>query len=420
MGPSTLDIVASVCFGLAIIHTFVAGRILKYSHRFPKASWQGRGLHVLGELEVVFGIWAAVFFAAYCLIVNPPEAIRFIEERNFTEPLFVFAILLVCSTRPVLSAARSLIGVVSALIPIKEPIAFYFTALTLGPLLGSFITEPASMTVVALLLLERFYKARISTRLKYATLGLLFVNVSIGGTLTPYAAPPILIVAGQWNWDLAFMLENFGWKGALAVLVSTTIVTLIHRRELGAVRTSNPDESRIPSWIIIAHLAFLVGVVLAAHHPILVLAIVAFFLGLYYFTQAQQSRLQVKESFLVAFFLAGLVVLGAPQRWWLEPIISSLDSLPLYLGAMSLTAITDNAALTYLASQVPSLAEGARYYVVAGAVVGGGLTVIANAPNPAGYAILGDSFGESGILPLKLLQHAIPPTFIAAICFWFL
>ncbi len=47
-----------------------------------------------------------------------------------------------------------------------------------------------------------------------------------------------------------------------------------------------------------------------------------------------------------------------------------------------LTAITDNAALTYPGSLIDSMSVEAKYMLVAGAVTGGGLTVIANAPNP--------------------------------------
>ena len=57
----------------------------------------------------------------------------------------------------------------------------------------------------------------------------------------------------------------------------------------------------------------------------------------------------------------------------------------LFFGAAALTAITDNAALTYLGSLVEDISDQSKYSLVAGAVAGGGLTVIANAPNPAGF-----------------------------------
>jgi Na+/H+ antiporter NhaD/arsenite permease-like protein len=89
----------------------------------------------------------------------------------------------------------------------------------------------------------------------------------------------------------------------------------------------------------------------------------------------------------------------------------------LYFIATALTAITDNAALTYLGSLVEGTSDAFKYALVAGAVTGGGLTVIANAPNPAGYSILKDHFRDESISPLWLLVAATPPTVVAIIAF---
>jgi hypothetical protein len=115
----------------------------------------------------------------------------------------------------------------------------------------------------------------------------------------------------------------------------------------------------------------------------------------------------------VAFFLAGLVVLGGQQAWWLQPLLMGLSVDAVFYGATALTAITDNAALTYLASLVPGLSDEFKVAIVAGAVAGDGLTVIANAPNPAGVAILKGRFDEGVVNAGKLLVAAIPPTIVA-------
>ncbi|MFR4417929.1 MAG: putative Na+/H+ antiporter [Akkermansia sp.] len=117
---------------------------------------------------------------------------------------------------------------------------------------------------------------------------------------------------------------------------------------------------------------------------------------------------------MVGFFLAGLVILGGVQAWWLEPVLTRLGDYAM-VGATLLTAFNDNAAVTFLASTVPNLPEAVKYSVVAGAVTGGGLTVIANAPNPAGQAILGKYF--KGINPLWLFAWAAFPTAIVFIFF---
>src|SRR5690606_18258056 len=147
---------------------------------------------------------------------EPVEALHYLESRNFTEPMFVFVIMVVAASRPILNLALAAVDALARILPLQLSVATYFVALALVPLLGSFITEPAAMTLAALLLRDRFYNAGLSTRLQYATIGVLFVNISIGGTLTPYAAPPVLMVAGTWGWDLTFMLTHFGWRSALA------------------------------------------------------------------------------------------------------------------------------------------------------------------------------------------------------------
>jgi hypothetical protein len=414
-----MELFATICFSLAILHTFLVKRFQTLAHRYKEGSAAENFFHLLGEVEVVFGLWAGIFVFYLALSQGAPTAISYMESRNYTEPAFVFVILVVCSTRPVLLFTSQALEWISRLLPLKRSISFYAVCLTLGPLLGSLITEPAAMTVTALILLDRFYKKGISTKLKYATLGLLFVNISIGGTLTPYAAPPVLMVAGTWGWDVSFMLTHFGWKAALAIFISTLIVIVRFRKELSTLEVKTSESLSLPpAWITGLHLLFLALIVLTAHHAVVFLGIFLFFLGLAAVTREYQSELKLKEGLLVGFFLGGLVILGGPQRWWLEPILTHLNAFSLYLGSAALTAVTDNAALTYLGSQVPGLSDSAKYALVAGAVAGGGLTVIANAPNPAGYGILNPEFGQDGISPLGLLVSALPPTLIALICFW--
>lgn len=416
------ELFASLCFVLAILHTFSVKRFQHLALRFKPGSVGENFFHLIGEVEVVFGLWAALFLLFLGMHHGMNHAVDYLESQNFTEPSFVFVIMTLCATRPILLLAEHLIELLAKLLPFSRPISFYSTCLVFGPLLGSLITEPAAMTVTALILLNRFYQAEIPDRLKYATLGLLFVNVSIGGTLTPYAAPPVLMVAKTWNWDLTYVFTHFGWKAVLSIVASTALITFWFRKALTQVPwTASTSKMReVPHWVTLVHLGFLAAVVVSSHHLVVFFGIFLFFLGFVSVTREYQQELTLREGFLVAFFLGGLVVLGSPQRWWLEPILSRLDTLPLFLGSTALTAITDNAALTYLGSQVPALEEAARYALVAGAVTGGGLTVIANAPNPAGYGILNAAFGEEGISPALLFLSALPPTLVAALCFWLL
>jgi Na+/H+ antiporter NhaD/arsenite permease-like protein len=113
-------------------------------------------------------------------------------------------------------------------------------------------------------------------------------------------------------------------------------------------------------------------------------------------------------------------VLGGQQQWWLEPLLLKMDANAVFFGATALTAITDNAALTYLGSLVQGLSDEFKYALVAGAVTGGGLTIIANAPNPAGASILRARFPDQAIHAGGLLLAALPATMVAMACFKFL
>lgn len=420
-----VQIVGSVLFAVAVIHTFLVKKFEHLAHKYPSGGPASEFFHFLGEVEAVFGMWAAVlvvFLIAYFETFN--AAIAYLEGQNFTEPAFVFVIMVMAGTRPVIKFAEQLIIMVSKLIPLSGKMSFYISALVIGPLLGSFITEPAAMTVTALILQKNFYSnPKMSLKFKYATLGLLFVNVSIGGTLTHFAAPPVLMVASKWGWGMLDMVGMFGYKAAIAVISGTLIVSFMNKRELSGnfdLRADREDKISPTWWITLVHIIFLALVVYTAHHMVVFLGLFLFFLGFATVTQEYQDRIKLKESLLVGFFLAGLVTLGALQKWWLQPLLASLDTLPLYLGSTALTGITDNAALTYLGSLVDGISAEQKYYLVAGAVTGGGLTVIANAPNPAGFGILKENFGEEGISPIGLLKAALLPTTLALICFKFL
>jgi len=423
MTASAPEVLATCLFTLAVVHTFSVKRFAHWAHQFPKGSVQENALHFMAETEVVFGVWAAALFMGIATLKGSiDEAVHYIESLNFTEPKFVLVVMFVAATRPVVTLAEALISMMAKWLPFRESMAFYLAALSFGSLLGSFITEPAAMTLLAIMLKRRYFDRVISTRLAYATLGLLFVNVSIGGTLTHFAAPPVLMVAAKWQWDIAFMFTTFGWKAAASCMVSSAITAWVFRREILSVEVHPQPAQPIPAWITAMHVLFLALIVFFAHHPDVFFGVFMLFLGLVTATREHQDGLKLREGLLVGFFLAGLVTLGSLQSWWLKPLIGGLDGGTLFFGATGLTAITDNAALTYLGSLVEGINPDLKYAIVAGAVTGGGLTVIANAPNPAGVGILQSSevFKREGISPLGLFLGALPPTLVAVMFFWFL
>jgi hypothetical protein len=422
MQATSTEILATCLFALAVLHTFSVKLFARWAHRFPRGSVPENLLHFLAETEVVFGLWAAVLFVGIASIEGSVEkAVHYIEGLNYTEPKFVLVVMVVAATRPIVLLAEGVLNAIARLLPTSKGLAFYVSALAVGPLLGSFITEPAAMTLLAIVLKRRYFDRGISRRLAYATLGTLFVNISIGGTLTHFAAPPVLMVASKWEWNTAYMISHFGWRAALSALVSTVGVATIFRRELASIEPVENRSGRVPIWLTLLHVIILAAIVVFAHHPDVFFGVFMLFLGLATATREYQDNLKLREGLLVGFFLAGLVTLGSLQEYWLKPLINSLDGSMLYFGATALTAITDNAALTYLGSLVEGLEPGLKYALVAGAVTGGGLTVIANAPNPAGAGILQTSkvFQPEGISPLGLFIGALPPTLVAIVFFWF-
>jgi hypothetical protein len=447
------NLVATVIFLLAIVHTFLATKFMHIAHRWrdehaakiriqPSTEkpvphegakepvlFKAEIMHFLGEIEAIFGIWVVPLLVAITIFKGWATAENYVSHGVvFTEPMFVVVIMCIAATRPVLRFAEQGLRLVAGLGG-ERPAAWWLSILTIGPLLGSFITEPAAMTICALLLARQFYDLHPSVKFRYATLGLLFVNISVGGTLTHFAAPPVLMVAAKWNWDTPFMLTHFGWKAIVGMVVANLIYFAVFRREFAKLRRSSEGDEPpgqwsdrtdpVPGWVTLVHLAFLGWTVFTAHHPALFVGGFLFFLAFTAATEHHQNPLSLKPALLVGFFLGGLVVHGGLQGWWIEPVLARLGESSLLLGALGLTAFNDNAAITYLATLVPSFTDSLQYAVAAGAIAGGGLTVIANAPNPAGQSILSGYF-RGGVAPLSLALGALVPTAIMVGCFLFL
>ncbi len=450
------NLVASLIFLMAIVHTFMSSKFQKIAHDIEhrhhekmEARRQELGLkshaedeeetsfwatvfHFLGEVEAIFGIWCVPLVVSIIFSYGWGSAVFYIDSVvNYTEPMFVVVIMAISSTRPVLKFSERILGYLAGFGG-GTPKAWWYSILIVAPLLGSFITEPAAMTIAALLLAKTIYSLDPSPKFKYGTLGLLFVNVSVGGTLTHFAAPPVLMVAGKWGWDISFMFTHFGWKAFLGILVATIVYGYVLRSEFSSLNAKakareashvGEEEEAIPFWITLVVLVFMAWTVFNLHNPPLFIAGFLFFMAFVQATATHQDDVRIKGPILVGFFLAGLVTHGPLQQWWIAPVLSQLGELSLFTGATILTAFNDNAAITFLASQVPAFDHAAdataiikQYAVVAGAVTGGGLTVIANAPNPAGQSLL-SRFFKDGVSPAYLFVAALFPTIVMAFAF---
>ncbi len=416
MPDFSIEWFSAFIFFLALVHTFAAKQFEKLAHIYPKHAGL---LHLLGEVEIVFGFWAIVLVCAMALSQGSTQALDYAESRQYTEPMFVFVVMIVAASKPVMDLVSRAIDAIAAVLPMRSSVARVWLGLAAVPLLGSLITEPAAMTIAALMLAPQVFHAGVPEKLKYLALGGLFVNVSIGGTLTSYAAPPVLMVASVWQWDSTFMLQQFGWKAAIAVLINASLVAYMLRRHLSVPNVSDVDapQVHVPWTVSFVHVALLAGVVVLAHHPVAFIGLFLLFMGFTHAYERYQTPLIMKEALLVSFFLAGLVVLGGMQQWWLQPLVSDMSPSTLFVGSAALTAFTDNAALTYLGSLIVGISDEAKYSLVAGAVAGGGLTVIANAPNPAGVALLRSGFSDGAVGAGGLFMGALVPTLVAMVAF---
>ncbi len=414
MSPTLVQSIALVIFIVAIIHTFSVKFFKSLAQKFPR---HHNIFEMLGEVEIVFGFWAIVLVLIIFFLLGKTETVNYLNNQSYVEPLFVFVIMVIAASKPILDFSLTCVKKISALLPVNKSLSLFLITMSFVPLLGSFITEPAAMTLAALILRDYFFSKKISNKFKYGIIGTLFVNVSIGGAMTPFAAPPILMVAAKWNWDLNFMMSTFAWRTVLAVFINSIILTFLFRNELIKLGESKIKTIKIPSFVLILHLVLLLGVIVFVHDLIIFLGIFLIFLAVVNAFNQYQDKLIINQAFLVSLFLAGLVILGGQQKWWLQTVLVKLTPDQIFYVATALTAITDNAALTYLASLVDGLSDQFKYAIAAGAITGGGLTVIANAPNPAGYSILNKKFSGGIISPLYLFLSALGPTIVAIICY---
>ncbi len=362
MHATPIEILATILFAIAVVHTFCVKRFAHWAHRYPSGSIPENALHFLAETEVVFGLWAAaLFLGIFAISRSLEQAVHYIEGLNYTEAKFVLVIMVVAATRPVVLLAERILDGLSQWIPATRNVAFFWCALAIGPLLGSFITEPAAMTLLAIVLRRRYFDQKVSSQLAYSALGLLFVNVSIGGTLTHFAAPPVLMVAKTWNWDSWFMMTTFGWRAALSTCLSSLLITLWFRRELDSLEAVECQTVQVPRWLTSLHIAF------SGDRRAFCASSGCVFRSLYDVPRADDGHPRVPGPAEAARGPAGWILPCRPcdsgnlQEYWLKPLITELNGPTLFFGAIGLTAITDNAALNV--SRLPGRWYWPRYEI---------------------------------------------------------
>ncbi|MFM0573157.1 putative Na+/H+ antiporter, partial [Paraburkholderia caledonica] len=129
--PHSVEISAAVIFALALIHTFAVARIENLSHRFPRHAGV---FHFLAEVEVVFGFWALILCLVMWALVGPHVTIEYLEHREFTEALFVFVIMVVAASRPILVLVTTIVMRLARFLPVRTEVAVIWFSLSAVPL----------------------------------------------------------------------------------------------------------------------------------------------------------------------------------------------------------------------------------------------------------------------------------------------
>lgn len=423
-----LNIIATFLFACAILHTFFANKILAYSKSIEKKkrkkTIKSEIIHFFGEIEIIFGIWTIPVLIAISSLYSWQVAIDYLNSRNYSEALAVVVIIVLTSSYPILVLVKKIFNKIASF-GNDTPQIWWFSLLTIGPILGSLITEAGAMIITGTLLSEKIYHYKISEKFKYATIALLFTNISLGGIITTFSSPPALLASQAWEWDTAFMFFKFGWKSILTILISNLVYYLHFHDELKKIEEQMPKEKpsqlekrpkTTPAWIIITHIVFIVFVVMHLHDIVICAGAFFLFLGFYQATQEYQTPLILRPALLVGFFIASLVIHGGLQEWWIAPLLHHATPKQMLFTSLTLGPLTDNGALVYLATLIPHLSDLSKYAMMVGAVVAGGLTIIANAPNPAGYQILNHHF-KKGISAKNLFLWGLIPTIIGLVIF---
>lgn len=382
--------------------------------------------YFFGEIELIFLLWGIPLFLMSIFFYNITDIYNvLLKNISYTEPIFIILIMSIVSTKPILNFVENIIFYISY--KKNYSIALYwFAILTITPLLGSLITEPAAMTIAANLLQKNFFILNPTEKLTYATISLLFVNISVGGSLTNFAAPPILMIAKPWKWSLYYTFINFGVKALLGILISNILYYIINIKEFGLLNnkikkyyTINKynQSSTIPYIITIINCLFLLFSIINMHYPTRMLLILILFWIYCKNTKKYNTTIDYKTPLLTSCFLFGLMIHGNLQQWWIKNILSFNSRIIIFLISMVLTTFNDNAAVTFLASKIPIFINNKKLQnaVVAGAINGGGLTIIANAPNTAGKKILESNLNKKHLSPIKLFIFSCIPTLILSI-----
>ncbi|WP_213357473.1 putative Na+/H+ antiporter [Chlamydiifrater phoenicopteri] len=418
-------------FSLSLVHMFLTPYFYKvcenYAHKKMVYPEQREKYGVLSELfkilsrvELVFILWSAPLFFWFLITEGTRLSIAYFSSRNYIFPFFVVVIVLFIESRPIVYLGERLLSKI-ANFGKKSPAAWWWTILLVSPFITPLIKETGTMVLACVLLVAKFFPFSPSKKFSYATAGLLFSNVSIGGMLFPITSRAVFLINSKLRWSAVFVLKYFSWKAFLAILVSTTIYYLIFRKEFQAFPSTIPSRKTseaVPWWVVVVHILFLVAVIFVRHIPVILVGVVLTFLGFRALTIMYQSPISFTKVGMVGLFFSGLILFGDLQEWWVLALMEKVSYEGHMIISFIMSMFLDNALVNYLIFKLPSANDCYHYLAISGAMSAGGLTLMANVPNIIGYLLLRPSFKVRSVSLVWLFVAALPPAVISALIFW--
>lgn len=420
VSTTPFDLFSALFFFLAIVHALSTRYLAELADKlerkkstkidlgvFPR-SFRIELVRFLSETEVVFGLWVIPQLIAMTYFYNWNHVLEFLDGLHFVEPLYVATVLIVILSRPIEEIIEQTFGALSRIDKGSCRI-WWWLALTLGPLLGSVLKETSAMLISCAILADRFFTAKPSTRFKYVTFALLLVNVSLGGALTNFGSSSILMVRDTWGWTSSFVFNSFGIPVLLSIFTLNFIVYLFFRKELQKLELPISEyESGTPCqlWVKLAYVAILAWIIFHGNYPVVFIGTLVLFVGLHQAIFGKKEELKLRPGIMIGFFLAGLIIHGTLQEWWVSPLFRHCSEQGLFPLSVVLSAFNQNALVTYMALHVQAFNDLDKYYIVAGSLLGGGLTLFGNSPNFAAFSILRPFFPR-GISLFKVFAIAL-------------
>lgn len=435
--PTKLQIFFSIIFVCAIIHTFLTSTFYSLHEKYKKKTSKdlekrkryrllSEVYYFLSEVELVFGFWIVPLIVGLLFTSEIDQTILYLRTRDYTYAIYMTVVVVFASTRPVVIFAEKVLEYISRLGG-NNAKSWWWTILTVGPILDIILKEPGAMTISSILLAKTCFPFIKDTKFRYATLALLFINISLCGLLAPYTSRSLFLVATQENWNTGYTIVRFGWKAIMILLINNSLYYYFFKKHFAkdsssiAVLLAKEQKESPPLWLTMIHLLFLAGIVLSSEYPPIFLGIFFLFLGVHKATSHYQGReqgpLNLKPAIFVGFFFASLLIHGELQSWWAVRFLQNIGFAQGLLISTLLSSVVDNAVVLYFLDQIKPLSEAALYAIVVGALSSGGLTLMANAPNLIGYSNLRVFFGGK-ISLVALFLAALPLTLISLFVFW--